>query len=382
MKSPFWAEKLRQTWPGARRRWGSRCRRGGAHLVAVQGQGRLHTQGIPCARDPQDARPAPPDGSTATRRPRCGRIPHSPEARRYSRSWRCGPSDPPGRHGAQGVLGGLLVGDTPPVRGHEHLLALGTLDGDGSPFGADVGDGAVEARRCPVQMLQVLVDVGGVDHQQVVVLLEQIQIRVVHGAPFSLGMMQYWAMFRSRALTLLVSTCWRNSLRWGPRPAGGPCGTRRTGCTPGGIQVLGDDAGGILDGHFPPPKSTMVAPAATWTSYSCVRFSSLILFKLLLQIVPSFLGREKRRKAACLAPPYLPERFPRPRWAGCTFGGRTYPAFSGIVRTRSLCLSFCVPLRRRARSLSRVHPPMFPIPLSCPFYHGAEMVSTLKLGPG
>ena len=40
-------------------------------------------------------RPAPPDGSTATPRPRCGHRPRSPEVRRCSRSWRRGRNGPP-----------------------------------------------------------------------------------------------------------------------------------------------------------------------------------------------------------------------------------------------------------------------------------------------
>ena len=227
---------------------------GNAHLVAVQGEGCLHPQGIPCAQ---------------TRRTRAQLHQTVPQphhvlaadvylvAQRLAGVAGLGDAGLAALqgHGAQGVLGGLLGGGLAAGEGHEHFLALGALDGDGGPFGADVGDGAVEARQRPVQMLQILVDVGGVDHQQIAVLLEQVQIRVVHGAAVLVGNDAVLGHVQVQSADVAGQHMLEKFLALGPLDQqAAHVGHVEQAAHLAGVQMLGDDAGRILDGHFPPAE--------------------------------------------------------------------------------------------------------------------------------
>ena len=69
----------------------------------------------------------------------------------------------------------------PTGEGGQQILGLGALHGDGGPPGGDVRDGAVIVLHHGAQMHQILLCVGGVHHQQEPLLLEAVEIRIVHG---------------------------------------------------------------------------------------------------------------------------------------------------------------------------------------------------------
>lgn len=75
---------------------------------------------------------------------------------------------------------------------HEQLLGLGTLHGDGRPVGGDDGHSGVKVLDVVLQVRQVLIGVGRVDHQQVTILLKAVEVGVVHCAA-GLG----WAGWRT-----------------------------------------------------------------------------------------------------------------------------------------------------------------------------------------
>ena len=347
---------------------------GNAHLVAVQGEGRLHAQGIPCAQAgrprAQLHQPVPqPHGVLAADvylvAQRLAGVAGLGDAGLVTLQG----------HGAQGVLGGLLGGGHAAGQGHEHFLALGTLHGDGGPLVADVGDGAVEARQRPVQVLQVLVDVGGVDHQQIVVLLEQIQIRVVHGAAVLVGNDAVLGHVQVQGADVAGQHVLKKFLALGPlNQQAAHVGHVEQAAHLAGIQVLGDDAGGILDGHLPPAEVHHGGPGGHMHVIQLRALQFAHFLSSSFRFVP-FLGNRKRAQSCCFAPPYpdLRDSPPHPGQVAPSVAGRIRP-FRSIVRTRSLLPeSFCVPLRRRARRAQSLPSPStdFPIPLSHPFYHGA-----------
>lgn len=95
-------------------------------------------------------------------------------------------------------------------------------------------------------------------------------------------MMQYWARPTAKASTLLESTFCRNATRARAfNDQAAHVGHVEDPAIPAGIQMLGHNATGVLDGHFPPAKVHQVAPAATWVSCNGVSLSSLIRLYLL-----------------------------------------------------------------------------------------------------
>ena len=132
------------------------------------------------------------------------------------------------------------------------LLALGALHRNGCPIAGDVGDGAVEILADGAQMSQILLLVGRVDHQQIPFVLVAVQIRVIHGAAVRIGNDAVLGHVQVKACHIAG----QNVLQKGQtvRPFNQQTAHVRhieqgTGVT--GIQVLGYNAGGILDGHFP-----------------------------------------------------------------------------------------------------------------------------------
>ena len=277
---------------------------GGAHLVAVQGEGGLHPQGIPCAQArrtrAQLHQPVPqPHGVLAADvhliAQRLAGIAGLGDAGLVTLQG----------HGAQGVLGGLLGGGHAAGQSHEHFLALGALHGDGGPLVADVGDGAVEAGKRPVQVLQVLVDVGGVDHQQIVVLLEQIQIRVVHGPAVLVGNDAVLGHVQVQGADIAGQHVLEKFLALGPLDQqAAHVGHVEQAAHLAGIQVLGNDAGGILDGHFPPAEIHHGGPGGHMhvIQLRALQFAHLISSSF--RFVP-FSGSKKGRKAVALRPRIL-----------------------------------------------------------------------------
>ncbi len=155
------------------------------------------------------------------------------------------------RKGIQRILHGLGDGLTAGENGKQ-LLALGALHGDGGPVGGDVDDGDVELLGNGQQVRQVLVGVGGVDHQQEALLLEAVQVGVVHGAAVLsgddavLGHVQVQRIHVAAEHVLQE----RDAVGAGHQQTA-HVGHVKQGAEVAGVQVLGNDAGGVLDGHFP-----------------------------------------------------------------------------------------------------------------------------------
>ena len=150
------------------------------HFVTVQGQSGFQTQSVPgaqsCGLCAQLYQPVPQPGSF-------GAFNVHLVAQRLASV--AGLGYPHGAalkgQGVQSVFHGLrnchAAGEN-----LKQLFALGALDGNGSIFGCDVGEGAVKLLPGGLQVGQVFVGVGGVDHQQIPLFLKAVQICVIHGA--------------------------------------------------------------------------------------------------------------------------------------------------------------------------------------------------------
>ena len=223
---------------------------GGAHLMAVQGQGRLQTQGVAGAQS----------GGTraqldqAVPQPR-GILAADVDLIAQRLAGVAGLGHPGGmalqRHGSQRVLHRL--GQLCAAGEHrQHLLALGALHRHGGPLGGDVLDGAVEALQGLVQVGQILIGVGGVHHQQIAVLLEQVQVRVVHRAAVGVGDDAVLGHVQVQRADVAGQHMLQKRLALRPLDQqAAHVGHVEQAAHLTGIQMLGNDAAGILDGHFP-----------------------------------------------------------------------------------------------------------------------------------
>ena len=140
----------------------------------------------------------------------------------------------------------------PAGEGGQQILGLGALHGDGGPPGGDVRDGAVVVLHHGAQMHQILLRVGGVHHQQESLLLEAIEVRIVHGSAVLvrqdavLGHVQIQT--RHVAGQDVLQKC--QPLR--PLDQQPPhVGHIEQAAEVPGVQMLRHDSRGILDGHFP-----------------------------------------------------------------------------------------------------------------------------------
>ena len=312
---------------------------GGTHLMAVQGQGCLHTQGIAGTQT----------GGTRTQlhqtvpQPRgVGAADVDLIAQRLAGVAGLGHAGlvTLQRYDAQRVLHGLgqLLAA---VETHQQLLALGALHGDGRPLLGDIGDGAVEAGQRGAQMHQILLRVGGVHHQQIVVRFKHIEVGIVHGAAVLIGddavLCQTHIQCRhvagqhvlQKGLTLRALN--EQSAHVGH--------IEQTAHLPG-IQVLGNNAGGVLNGHLP---SAEVHHFRTGGHMDVIQLGTLQLAHtfFLLQDHGSFFGQQKRtqnRLSRPCAPVELPERFPPDGRLHLRWSGVAVRPFRSIVRNRSFCL--------------------------------------------
>ena len=176
-------------------------------------------------------------------------------------------------------------------------------------------------------MHQILLCVGGVHHQQIVVRLKHIEVGIVHGAAVLIGddavLCQTHIQCRHVAgqhvlqKGLTLRTLNEQSSHVGH--------IEQTAHLPG-IQVLGNNAGGVLNGHLP---SAEVHHFRTGGHMDVIQLGTLQLAHtfFLLQDHGSFLGSKKGHKTAHhgLVPPlsYLRDSLPT---GGCTFGGRASPS--------------------------------------------------------
>ena len=137
-------------------------------------------------------------------------------------------------------------------QGGEHLLALGTLDGNGRPVLGDVGHGAVVAGDDLLQVCPILFRIGGVDHQHEPFFLEQIEVSVVNGAALFVGDDAVLGHVQLQGADVAGQHMLQefDSLR--PLDQEPPHVRHiKEAAHLTGVKVFGDDAGGILDGHFP-----------------------------------------------------------------------------------------------------------------------------------
>ena len=221
-----------------------------AHLVAVQGQAGLQAAGVagPQAGGlrPQLDEPVPQPGCL-------GSLNVNLVADGFAGV--AGLSHPDGAalelEGVQGVLHGLGNG-LAAGEDLENLLGLGALDGDGGPVPGDDGHLGVVALDLFVQVGQVLVRVGGVDHQQVPVLLEAVEVGVVHRAARFIGDDGVLGLIEVQGHDVAGENVLEEGdhLRALHQNAAHVGHVEETACV-AGVEVLGDNVGGVLDGHLP-----------------------------------------------------------------------------------------------------------------------------------
>ena len=137
-------------------------------------------------------------------------------------------------------------------QGGQHLLALGTLDGDGRPVLGDVGHGAVVARNDLLQVCPVLFRVGGVDHQHEPLFLEQIEVSVVNGAALFVGDDAVLSHVQFQGADVAGQHVLQKLHPLGAfDQEASHVGHVKEAAHLTGVKVFGDDAGGVLDGHLP-----------------------------------------------------------------------------------------------------------------------------------
>ena len=162
--------------------------------------------------------------------------------------------------GVQGIFHGLGDGRAPGEH-RENLLALGSLDGDGGIVAGDIGEGTVVALDGGGQVLEILIRVGRVHHQEEPVLLKLVEIGVVHGPAVFVG---------DDAVLGLIDVQGQHIAGEDVLEKGHPVlslhqetahmGHIKEAARVAGIEVLRHDAVGILDGHFPPADIHHVGP--------------------------------------------------------------------------------------------------------------------------
>jgi len=138
---------------------------------------------------------------------------------------------------------------------HHQLLALRTLHRDRRPVGGDVRQRAVIVLDDGHEVVEILVRVRRVDHQQEAILLEAVEIRVVDGAAVFVGddavlrLLEVKARHVAREHVLQELDAIRSLDEDAPH-----VGHVEQGAEVAGVEVLGDDLARIFDGHFPSPE--------------------------------------------------------------------------------------------------------------------------------
>ena len=153
--------------------------------------------------------------------------------------------------GVQGVLhrlgDGLASG-----KNLQDILGPGALDGDGGPVAGDDGHSGVVAFDLLTEMRQVLVRVGGVDHQQIPVLLEAVEVGVVHRAAVFVGDDGVLGLVQVQGHDVAAEYMLEEGDRLRPlHQDAAHVGHIEEAAGVAGIQMLRHDVGGVLDGHFP-----------------------------------------------------------------------------------------------------------------------------------
>ena len=129
------------------------------------------------------------------------------------------------------------------------------MDGDSGPVAGDDGHPGVVVLDLFVEMCQILVRVGGVHHQQITVYLKAVKIGVVHRAAILvgddgvLGLVEIQGHHVAGKHMLEKGDC-VGAIHQDAAHVGD---VEEAACV-AGVQVLGHDFGGILDGHLPAPE--------------------------------------------------------------------------------------------------------------------------------
>ena len=101
-------------------------------------------------------------------------------------------------------------------------------------------------------MGQVLIGVGGVDHQQVPVLLEAVEVGVVHRAAALVGDDGVLGLVEVQGHDIAGEDMLEEGDRLGAlHQNAAHVGHIEEAAGVAGIQMLGDDLGGVLHGHLP-----------------------------------------------------------------------------------------------------------------------------------
>ena len=154
-------------------------------------------------------------------------------------------------HGGQVVAGGL--GDLHAAgQDGEHLAALGALDRDGDGFRCDVPDGAIVVLHDGGEVGQILLRVGRVHHQQEAIRLELVEVRVVHGTAVLSGDDAVLSLVEIQGQDVAAEHVLqeRHPIRPLDEETAHVAHVEQTAAGTG-VQMLGDDALRILDGHLP-----------------------------------------------------------------------------------------------------------------------------------
>ena len=138
---------------------------------------------------------------------------------------------------------------------HEQLLGLGTLYGDGRPVGGDDGHSGVKVLDVVLQVRQVFIGVGCVDHQQVAVLFKSVEVGVVHCAAGLGGQDGVLRLVHVQSHHIAGEHVLQEGDGLGTiHQDAAHVGDVEQAAEAAGVQVLGHDVGGVLDGHFPPAE--------------------------------------------------------------------------------------------------------------------------------
>ena len=219
--------------------------------MAVQGQGGLHAEGVP---GPQAGGPGPQLHEPVPEVDGVGAVAVELIADGLAGVAGLGHPHGPALHGqgAQGVLHVLRRQLPAPGQGLQDVLGLGALDGDGGVPVGDVGDRHVELLRLLVQVGQVLVDVAGVDDQQVFALLKAVEVHVVDDAALLVGDQGVLGLVHIQGKHVAGEDVLQEPdvLRALDVQAAHVADVEDPAVA-AAVQVLGHNAGGVLDGHFP-----------------------------------------------------------------------------------------------------------------------------------
>jgi len=262
-----------------------------AHLVAVERQRRLHAQCVARAeaRGPRaQLHEAVPEIA--------GVLGAAVEFEADGLAGVAGLGDADGAalHGerAERVLEILLGERLPAGERHEQLLRLRALHRDGGPAVGDVCERHVKIPCLALQVLEILVDVAGVDDEEVAPLLETIEVGVVHRAAALVGndaVLRLSDVEREHIARKHVLQI-RDLLRARDVDTAHVAHVEDRAAA-AAVEVLGDDAAGVLNRHLPAAEVDQRGPGVLMRGIEdgALEFShnlSSLIFRIKKQSAP------------------------------------------------------------------------------------------------